>query len=84
MVFQHLAAQAALQDARGKVYACFGYFSPTDLTYYINRMKFILCYWVSPAPSPSSRETNIIQKDEVGGEAICLLQSALPFAAQNL
>lgn len=71
---------------RGKVYASFGYFSSIDLTYYINRMKFILCYWVLPQVSPAERQmlSRKMRWEEKPQAIICLLQSALPFAAQKL
>lgn len=64
-----VSASCSTSCRRGKVYVPSGYFSPTDLTYYINRTKFISCYWVSPTPSLSSRETKALQKDEMEGEA---------------
>lgn len=71
---------------RGKIYASFGYFFSTDLTYYINRMKFILCYWVLPQVPPAERQmlSRKMRWEEKPQAIICLLQEALPFAAQKL
>lgn len=64
MVFQRVVVKGAEETRK---FISFWYFSLTDLTYYINKIRFFLL--LSPATRPFSRETNAMQRDEMGGGA---------------